>query len=346
MPTEKSKAYWRERSLLLEDAQRKEASQYAETWQREFDKANARMQKELEQWYGRITDKDGNGVSLADAKRMMNKKELEEFRWTLEEYIEHARANGNLAFERELTNASAQQHIKMIEARLLALKAEGERLFTEKPLADFLSDTLQNAYDRTAFEIQIGTGEGQLMQSVNGHDLDAVMREPWQGGTFSSRIWKNKEQLIRELQKTLMQALMRGDSAFEAGKRLEKVMGTSRNNATRLVYTESAYFRERGSLKAMKELGTKTLEIIATLDMLTCKICGELDGTKVPMDTAEVGVTVPIFHPRCRCTSAPELDVALRGATERAARDPVSGKTYYVPAETTFAQWKEEQDRL
>ena len=45
-----------------------------------------------------------------------------------------------------------------------------------------------------------------------------------------------------------------------------------------------------------------------------------------------------VFHPRCRGTTVPHID---DNYGERAARNH-EGKTYYVPANTTYQQWKQQ----
>ena len=46
----------------------------------------------------------------------------------------------------------------------------------------------------------------------------------------------------------------------------------------------------------------------------------------------------------CRSTTAPYFEDDFGEIGERAARDE-DGKTYYVPADTTFEQWKQRQDK-
>lgn len=82
--------------------------------------------------------------------------------------------------------------------------------------------------------------------------------------------------------------------------------------------------------------------MLETLDKHTCEICGAMDGKHFPKSQYEIGVTVPPFHPRCRGTTVPYFD-DMEGYGERAARD-LDGSTFYVPADTTYEQWKQIQD--
>ena len=68
-----------------------------------------------------------------------------------------------------------------------------------------------------------------------------------------------------------------------------------------------------------------------------------MDGKVFPMSKYEVGSTAPPFHPWCRCCTAPYFE-DMKGIGERFARDPETGKTYTVPKDMTYKEWKAKQD--
>lgn len=78
---------------------------------------------------------------------------------------------------------------------------------------------------------------------------------------------------------------------------------------------------------------------MATLDSHTSDICQEMDGKHFPMNQWEVGVTAPPFHPWCRSVTVPYFDDEWGRSGERVARGE-DGKTYYVPADMTYPEWK------
>ncbi len=82
-------------------------------------------------------------------------------------------------------------------------------------------------------------------------------------------------------------------------------------------------------------------EILATLDSKTCNVCGELDNKVYEVGKEITGVNMPPFHPLCRCTTVPHYDDTPAEGLTRAARDPETGKTYEVPADMTWEEWKE-----
>jgi len=123
---------------------------------------------------------------------------------------------------------------------------------------------------------------------------------------------------------------------------LSRSMNTSKNNAARLITTESAAMSAIAHEKAYRELDVEMVEVVETLDKRTCSCCGKMDGKIVRMAEYQVGVTVPPFHPWCRGTTVPHFDdefSQLFDEGKRAARDK-HGKTYYVPSDMSYTEWK------
>ena len=49
-----------------------------------------------------------NGVSMAEARKLLNNKELEEFRWDVDDYIRYGQENAvNQQWMKQLENASS-----------------------------------------------------------------------------------------------------------------------------------------------------------------------------------------------------------------------------------------------
>lgn len=103
--------------------------------------------------------------------------------------------------------------------------------------------------------------------------------------------------------------------------------------------TESAAFANKAREDCMKDLGVEEFEVVETLDSITCDYCQSMDGKHFPMDDFMIGVTAPPFHPECRGCTCPYFDDEFTAGGERAARG-ADGKTYYVPSDMTYEEWK------
>ena len=64
-----------------------------------------------------ISVASNNGVTLAEAKRILNAKELAELKWDVNQYIQYGQENAiNGTWVKQLENASARFHISRLEA--------------------------------------------------------------------------------------------------------------------------------------------------------------------------------------------------------------------------------------
>lgn len=333
--------YWQDRFIEEEERLNKIAGDEFRRQQLEYERAIARMNKDIEVWYNRIAK--NNDVSLAEAKKMLNDKELKEFKWTLDEYIKHGEENGiDKNWNKELENASARVHIERLEAMKLQVRGEIEKLYNgrESGFESYLKNLYKDQYNRTAFQIAKGTGVGTNIYSLNDKLVNTVIKKPWapDGKNFSDRIWEDKDKLINTLHTEMTQAFIRGDSLEKLADKIAEKMKVSKANASRLVYTESAAYSSRARLKSYQDLGVEKYEIVATLDNRTSDICQDMDGKVFDLKDYEVGVTANPFHVRCRTTTAPYFD-DMQG--ERAARNEKTGETEYVPANMKYSEWKE-----
>ena len=335
----KNADYWRGRFAILEDSAHKQADEYLQTLEDIYRGAEQSVQKDIESWYQRFAT--NNKVTLAEARKMLTTGQLEEFKWTAEQYVKAAqRANLSEDWIKKLENASARFHISRLETIQLQIQQQIELLYGNQVdgIDDLLKDVVSNGYTRGAFEIQKGIGLGWDFTALNQKKLETLLSKPWttDGRTFRDRCWVNKDDLVDTVNTELIQGMLRGDPPAKIITAIQKQFGTSRYKARRLVHTETSYFNAVSKTQMYKDLGVDQIEIVETLDSRTCSICQPLDGKVIPLSQYEPGVTVPPFHPNCRGTTCPHYD-DMDG--ERAART-ADGKVYYVPANMNFTQWK------
>lgn len=157
----KSSSYWQKRMAALEDSQYQRGAEYYKDVQKQYREASNSIQMDIERWYQRLAD--NNGVSYAEAKRLLKKNELDEFRWTVEQYIKAGEENAvDQRWMKELENASARHHISYLEAMKLQIQQHAELLSTEFEggITEFLHKSYGEQYYHTAFEVAKGTGVG------------------------------------------------------------------------------------------------------------------------------------------------------------------------------------------
>jgi SPP1 gp7 family putative phage head morphogenesis protein len=333
--------YWKQRFTQLEAAQnRKGATAYLEM-EKQYKAAQNELEAQIARWYQRFAD--SNGISLAQAKQWLKGQDLAEFKWDVKEYIKYGKENAiNGAWMQELENASSKFHISRLEALQIQTQNSLETMFTQQmgTMKKALSDVYASGYYHTAYTVQQGFGLGWDIAGLDQAQIEKVLSKPWavDGYNFSTRIWNSKTKLIGEVHNELSKNLLTGADPQKAIDSLAKKMGTSKSNAGRLVMTEQAYFSSAAQKDCFNDLDVEEYEIVATLDSHTSDICRSLDGRVFKMSDYKPGVTAPPFHVYCRSTTAPHFKENF-DAGERAARG-ADGKTYYVPDDVTYSEWK------
>lgn len=336
----KNSEYWRGRFSILEDAAHKQADRCIEDLERIYREAEQSVQADIERWYGRFAT--NNGVSLFEAKRLLTTGQLEEFKWNVNQYIQAAqKADLSPEWIRKLENASARFHVGRLEAIQLQIQQQIELLYGNQldSVDNLLKGILSNGYTHSAYELQKGLGMGWDITALDQRKLETLLSRPWTGDkkTFRDRCWEHKANLTTGIQTALTQGLLRGDSSQTITDAVKHKFGVSRYKAGRLVHTETTYFNAVSALETYKDLDVEEIEILETLDRLTCEICRDLDGKVIPISQYEPGVTVPPFHPSCRGTTCPHFD---DGGFERIARKD-NGEKFFVPANMTYRQWEQ-----
>lgn len=335
--------YWKLRFEQLEQAQNQKGVKAYADIERQYKEAQKQLEGQIARWYQRFAT--NNGISLAEARQYLKGADLKEFKWDVQEYIKYGQDNAlNSGWMKELENASAKYHISKLEALKVQTQHSLEVMYAKQfgTMHGALSDAFESGYYHTAYELQHGFNVGWNIAGLDQAQIEKVLAKPWaaDGYNFSERIWGNKNKLISEVHNELSRNIMLGADPQKAIDSLAKKMNTSKNNAGRLVMTEEAYFSSAAQKDCFESLGVEQYEIVATLDSHTSDICRSLDGKHFPMKDYQPGVTAPPFHVYCRSTTVPYFDEQF-DIGERAARDEETGKTYYIPDDMNYQEWKE-----
>ena len=128
------------------------AYEYLQSLEEMFTDAQRKVQADIERWYGRFAT--NNGISLTEARKLLTTGQLEEFRWTVDQYIKIGQQN-NLSAEwlKKLENASAKFHVSRLEAIQTQIQQQIEFLYGNQldGLDSLLKQIAGNGYTQTAF---------------------------------------------------------------------------------------------------------------------------------------------------------------------------------------------------
>ena len=334
--------YWQKRFQAVEEMNNKSAKETVRSVTPAFDKAQAQIEKEINAWYTRFAK--NNEISLQEAKKLLNTRELKEFRWDVQEYIKYGRQNAlDQTWMKQLENASARFHISRLEALKIRTQNAAELAFGNEldAIDEMAARIYMDGYYHTAYEIQRGLGIGWDVSKIDQKKVDSILSKPWTADkmTFSDRIWKSKTQLIDSLHTELTQMCILGKEPDQAIRNIARRLDVSKGQAGRLIMTEAAYFGSVAQKDCFNDLDVEKYEIVATLDNRTSEICQQMDGKVFDMKDFQAGVTAPPFHVWCRSCTVPWFEDNNDGT--RVARD-AEGKMYQVPADMKYQDWKEQ----
>lgn len=334
-----SEAYWAKRSEEREAAWQLKSRETLEKELAAYYEASLdHIQRNIDALYGRFA-KD-NALPMEEARKLLTGKEYRTWRMSLEEYVAQIDA-GDKMLERELNTLAMRSRIsrldKLYSETLMELDGLGRKM--RDRMDGFLGDAYKDNYYRGLYEIgHVGKTLPAISQ-VDSKSVEAVLRTPWSGKNYSTRIWKSQKQLAQVIQDEVVASVHRGDDVRKISRRVADKMGVGLSNAQRLVRTELNYVHNQAALDSIRDAEMDYFRFVATLDSRTSEMCREHDGKIYPIDGADTGENIPPLHPRCRSIIVGSLGGReLKGQTRIAKGD--EGKYIHVPAEMTYEDFQ------
>ena len=105
--------YWKNRFEQVEQSSHDLAIEYYEELEKNYRLAMREVENQISTWIRRFAE--NNNITVEEARRLLNTKELKEFLWDVQEYIKHGEENAlDQSWMKELENASARFHINRL----------------------------------------------------------------------------------------------------------------------------------------------------------------------------------------------------------------------------------------
>lgn len=358
---ESQERYWSQRAERVVLAGEKSAEEMTADLAKLYEETQKAIQKEIEAFYGRYSR--DVGVSLEEARKALSKSELKSYYEQTQAYYD-AIAETGYAFDPAYRQRLHRQlSLKSAVSRLEALQADCqfqvEKLYAQEQDAfrAGLGATYEDAYYRAMFNLQQGLGFGSPFSALNTRVIEKAVQERWSGENYSDRIWTNKDKLTLVLQQTIPQGIAAGQNPRIIGKIIHDRMfgqGAAKGRggmlwrSISLARTEFNHITNSAMWDTYVESGVvEQYQFLATLDGCTTDSCQSLDLKIFKLSEKMEGINYPPIssppHP-CRSTTIPyfepdEIDAMFDDAATRIARDPLTGKNYYVPANLAYKDW-------
>lgn len=336
-------SYWDDRFLKLDEKVFETSEEYVKEIRKVYDREMDRLNKEIYNHLVKLQDEAG-GISLADARKLLNNEELEIFKSGLEDFTKKAQGLITPEIQRELDIVSRRVRVSRLQVMQIEIKKTVANLMSreEKGLFAHLGRTYEHKFYNELYGLQRIMGYGNI-QRVDKNILKDIISKPWaaDGSNFSERIWGRGDKLVNLLQDNLSRDIARGAAPDESIKNIANVMNTSKANAGRLVMTESAAINSKATRDSYNAMGLEMYQILATLDTRTSDVCQGMDDKIFELKDYKLGVTAPPFHPNCRSTTVPYFgdDIEAEMNSTRMARNPETGKSEKVE-NMNYKEWE------
>lgn len=258
------------------------------------------IEKEIQAFYQKYADDEG--VSITEAKKRADKVDVQAFADKAKRYVEEKdfspQANAELKLYNLKMRVSRAELLQYnMDLELLAL-GEGERQLTEKFLKAGFADEVKS---------QSGIlGEYIKNPKTVERSMEAVLNVPFEGVTWSERIWERQQALRQVVARTAHETLVRGRNAMAMIPEFRREFGVSKSAAKRLAVTEVARVQSEAQKISMTANGFDEYEYIA--EPSACPICAKLNGNIYKVAEMEPGKNCAPMHPHCHCSTAPHMD--------------------------------------
>lgn len=303
-----------------------------------YSKAAIYTAKQIEGIFNRFASK--HHLTRDEAINLLSEADSRDFEKLLEAYKNKTGAQKREVLA-ELEAPAYKNRMKRLDDidksinRLINAVASKERDAIDKTMRK----VYESSYHHAVYEAARMSGLDLQTGPIDEGALETILKKKWSGQNYSERVWNNTQKVADAIKEELMIGALTGKTGKEMTDSINEQFLSGRNNARRLVRTESSYIHNEAHFQAYMDYGIEEYRFVATLDLRTSQICREKDGSVYRVNDKKIGVNAPPMHPWCRSTTIMNLDDETMHNLERFARDPVTGERMKIPADETYKEW-------
>ena len=342
--------YWAERALNEALMGERSVLEYENALLDAYRVALREIKKDLESFFSKYARE--NKVTYAEARRRLVSAEMKEFKATVKMWLDYARQNGwnrvYIQYLEKLLNMKYITRLEMLEADI-RYQIELIENNKEKNIKDLMEINYLAVYYVRYHDFATGAEMSVRFDTIDAHTLAQAVAKKWDEGNYSTRVWNDRNRLVKAMSTILPQSFSRGLNVNKLGDMLAKELNVSQNRGRTLARTEINNICNQADLAVYKAAGIDKYQFVATLDLRTSEICRSMDNTVHEVSQAQTGINFPPLHPNCRSTTV-AYHADLQGL-ERIARDS-EGRNIRVPRSMSQEEWikkyvpEEDRDNL
>ena len=342
--------YWAERALNEALMGERSVLEYENALLDAYRVALREIKKDLESFFSKYAKE--NKVTYAEARRRLVSAEMNEFKATVKMWLDYARQNGwnrvYIQYLEKLLNMKYITRLEMLEADI-RYQIELIENNKEKNIKDLMEINYLASYYVRYHDFATGAEMSVRFDTIDAHTLAQAVAKKWDDGNYSTRVWNDRNRLVKAMSTILPQSFSRGLNVNKLGDMLAKELNVSQNRGRTLARTEINNICNQADLTVYKAAGINRYQFVATLDLRTSEICRSMDNTVHEVSQARTGINFPPLHPNCRSTTVAYYEDLQD--LERVAKDS-EGKNIRVPRSMSQEEWikkyvpEEDQDKL
>lgn len=342
--------YWAERALNEALMGERSVLEYENALLDAYRVALREIKKDLESFFSKYAKE--NKVTYAEARRRLVSAEMKEFKATVKMWLDYARQNGwnrvYIQYLEKLLNMKYITRLEMLEADI-RYQIELIENNKEKNIKDLMEINYLASYYVRYHDFATGAEMSVRFDTIDAHTLAQAVAKKWDDGNYSTRVWNDRNRLVKAMSTILPQSFSRGLNVNKLGDMLAKELNVSQNRGRTLARTEINNICNQADLTVYKAAGIDRYQFVATLDLRTSEICRSMDNTVHEVSQARTGINFPPLHPNCRSTTVAYYEDLQD--LERVAKDS-EGKNIRVPRSMSQEEWikkyvpEEDRDKL
>lgn len=329
--------YWENRQAQIMYEQMEDAEKVS----RELADIYAKSTREINYQIGEIFDRfrDKHNLTEDEAYRLLGLMEDPADISTLRDALIKDSKNDMLLAE--LESPAYRARIERLQILQNEIDSMMQEIYEQEKrvTSEYYANVFHDSYYRNIYEIQRKAGFQFSFSAVDPHKLNQMLAMEWSDENYSKKIWKNADGLGMELKEQLIIGYLTGKPEADMAEDIANRFGVSSYKARRIVRTESNFNATMGQKVAYEDAELEKYQIVAVLDLKTSEICREMDGKTFPVSEMQCGKNAPPFHPFCRTTTVAFFNEDDLAGLKRRARDPVTGERKFVPADTNYKKW-------
>ena len=183
-----------------------------------FDEAAWTLETEINSMFQKYATE--NGLTNAEASKLLTGSEYSRWKKGIEEYLKEAEGDSKTLLE--LNTLAMKSRISRKEQMLASVYQTMITLSrdTETKITDLLGDMFKTNYYRGCYDVQSILGVGFNVSKVDVKMLQRILKHPWSGKNYSQALWENTDKLATLAKRELTMGFMNGSSVQKMAKEM------------------------------------------------------------------------------------------------------------------------------